>query len=292
MLPVCMGRTEVLVWVIIVVLQVTSARGWPAEQLKPFPADCSMGWVPSHRPVPFGGCIPMWEALDFPQCGFYLQKCPQRLVFQEEEESCHATCSWAPWGKTAMLQWSQFKICLSVTGFKNISWGSSFWAHLAQVDCFFTYQAIILQLFLFVFNVCLSLWTLTSQITSSWLNRGVFLVFEKHAGLGISGCKPVKMACCLCAMQNFPPRIIFSKMASNFRYPNLVSQRLTSRDIACPQIWACILYRPQNSFSRPLCFIPDSSPCFVLFWICILSLSENCWFSHIKCFPCCKFCAC
>lgn len=81
--------------------------------------------------------------------------------------------------------------------------------------------------------------------------------------------KTVKMACCLCTVQNFPPSLTFSKMVSNFVYPNLVSQRLAFRGLACSQVWACILQSPQNSFSRPICSVAAHVLCysgFIFFW--------------------------
>lgn len=87
-------------------------------------------------------------------------------------------------------------------------------------------------------------------------------------GLGMSCYKTVKMVCCLRSVQNFPPSLIFSKMVSNFVYPNLVSQRLTFRGLACPQVCVCTLHSPQNSFCRPICFVAARVLCcsgFIIF---------------------------
>lgn len=84
-----------------------------------------------------------------------------------------------PWGETTMLQLGKFKVCFSGTAFKNIFWWRSFWTRLAQGDFFSSYQGIILQLFVFGFYVCLSLWTLTNQIISSRVKRAVFVIFEE-----------------------------------------------------------------------------------------------------------------
>lgn len=89
--------------------------------------------------------------------------------------------------------------------------------------------------------------------------KGYFCHIWRNAGLGVSCYKPMKMARCLCAAQNFPPRLVFSKAVSNFGYPNLDGWRLPCSDTACPWVWA--LGSPKNSFSSGLCLVASSSPC-------------------------------